>query len=234
MIPKARIFNFAQPWPLLENQTVVGILEWNEAAGLSDCEQTHLTPAERTERGRLGSERRKTEWLAARVCLKESLLRQRIIRNPQDCEVGKDDQGRPRLRIRSRRDGAPRIDCALSHAGRLALSAWMPASGVQVGADLVMRSAGWARLCSAFIRPEDEADPDLEAADQGAVLWTLKEAASKALGTGLGGALNSAVRRVEGTLCRIESGDGRVLSGRYRVGPGWVLAVAWLFERSHS
>jgi phosphopantetheinyl transferase len=234
MIVRTPVFDILDPLPSLENETVLALMDMEANPGLAGAGRTHLTRRERREIEGTGAERLRAGRLAARVCLKESLARRGWIQTPGDCEVGRDERGRPRLALRVERGAGLPPDCSLSHSGRWALSAWTCVPGLRVGADLEARSARWAERRAAVRTADDDDDPELAPADRAAVLWTLKEAAAKALGSGLGGALDCAVRREDGTLCRIEAGGGRVLAGRYRVGPGWVLAVAWWKERSHS
>lgn len=229
-----RPFDIRQPFPALENATRVALFDFEaDAAALAGAGPGHLTASERFDLARLGTRRREA-WLAARVCLKESLARSGVIAAPADCEVGRDERGRPRLAFRPGMRAQAALDCGLSHGGRWAASAWTDLPGLRVGVDIEPRAKRWAERRLAAVCADDEAAPSLGAADRAAVLWTLKEAAAKALGTGLGGALGSAVRSALGTLCRIEAADGRLLTGRYLIGPGWVLAVAWWDERSCS
>jgi phosphopantetheinyl transferase len=230
MMPKADAFTIDHPLPRLEIDARLALLDIDASPGLAAARRTHLTARERRGHDRLGTERRRTGWLAARVCLKESLARWGVIAHPKDCEIESDAGGRPRLAIRARSDGTP--DCSLSHSGRWALAAWGGASSLRIGVDLEARSVRWEARRLSVVTPEDDAGRELPPGLRAAVLWTLKEAAAKALGTGLGGALDSAVHQARGSLCRIDTGGGRVLAGRYGIGPGWILAVAWSLERS--
>ncbi|MBN2206104.1 MAG: 4'-phosphopantetheinyl transferase superfamily protein [Candidatus Aminicenantes bacterium] len=234
MSPKPRSFDVHRLFFSLANATRVALFDFAAAPTLADAVSTHLTERERLRLEGLGSGRRGREWLAARICLKESLVRSGVIASPRDCEVGQDERGRPRLSLGPEALGAPPPDCALSHGGRWAVSAWTDLPGVKVGVDIEPRSARWAERRRSAVGADDDAAPDLAPSDRAAVLWTLKEAAAKALGTGLAGALDSAVREERGTLCRIEAADGRRSFGRSLIGPGWVLAVAWWNERSSS
>ena len=89
-----------------------------------------LTDGERREHDALGNDKRRREWLAARVALKDLLVRDRVVRRPSDASVRKDARGCPRIVIWEPDTGryAERA-CSISHSGPFVLVAYLRRRG---------------------------------------------------------------------------------------------------------
>jgi phosphopantetheinyl transferase len=132
--------------------------------------------------------KRKADWLGGRYAAKtllSSLTREKAL---SEIEISYDDYGRPR---------AAGLTISISHAGGLALAAVKPGSTDFLGADIETvedRAAAW--YADYFTSGELGANDPSHATK----LWTLKEAALKALGLGLKADLRDV---------RLESGELR-------------------------
>lgn len=204
----------------------VAILDVN---GLGDAEATvahFLTAAEHAEYARLRWLPRRLEWLGVRICLKTLLRRRRWVDDPRDCEVVKDPNGRPRLARLTPIGPDVRYVCSLSHKDRLACAAISRAPGGPLGVDIEIVSPRLARVAAAFAHDRDVVLGDRSSAESLAILWTLKEACSKALGRGLAMSLLD-VTCEEGApgRHRISTTEGAVLTGRHLAYEGYVVAV---------
>jgi malonyl CoA-acyl carrier protein transacylase/phosphopantetheinyl transferase/acyl carrier protein len=176
---------------LLEREAMV----WKE--GLAHLV---LSRREREEwRALAGGEKRRTEWLLGRLAAKDAarlLLSERLGRPvcPADVEVRTDVHGRPHV------DGAwsalldEPLAVSISHGAGLAVALAAAGAGIGIGIDVepaVGRSAGFSGdLELAFTREERALLEALSGADPEEWLlrfWCAKEAASKALGLGMGG-----------------------------------------------
>ena len=115
-----------------------------------------LAPEERAEFGSLGSEKRRREWLAARVALKDLLVRDGVVRRPTDAIVRKDDRGAPRLVVwEPDTFRYAELACAISHSAPLVLCAYLRGRGARIGVDVERRSWRLARLGRKFLSPGD-------------------------------------------------------------------------------
>jgi phosphopantetheine--protein transferase-like protein len=136
--------------------------------------------------------KRAAEWLAGRVAVKKSVQRFLAASNePAVQEKGirivQDDQGKPRVELVGR-PGPKMADISISHSNGLAMAAAAgPNSFVGFGVDvekIEARSDAWVK--------DYFTDEEIRAAGDGenkwvalTGMWSLKEAALKAMGTGL-------------------------------------------------
>lgn len=149
-----------------------------------------LTARERERAGAIESPHRLREWLAGRLAAKALVARQAGALEPAAIEIWADEHGAPRVRFTDSARGAfepPEISISHSH-GRVLAAAIPAAAGARVGVDI----EAVAPRRDAFVRRILTArELDALAAFEGrveervAVLWSLKEAAGKALGVGM-------------------------------------------------
>ena len=152
-----------------------------------------LAPEERVEFGSLGSEKRRREWLAARVALKDLLVRDGVVRRPTDAIVRKDGRGAPRLVVwEPDTFRYAELACAISHSAPLVLCA-----------------------CK-FLSPGDRMLAKDDDRGDETVLWSFKESLSKLLGTGwsCGFRTISCVETAPGS-CELADADGNRYAGSY-------------------
>ncbi len=183
-----------------------------------------LTESERQSWERLKSDRRRGEWLAARVAAKE--LVSRHIRDftgyrPAlgDVVISKDEHGAPYVELRGDAaeysEGFDAPSLTLTHANGVAIAGLAaPGPSARIGTDLEAiedRDASFAEnYFSAHERSLTLPGPDDEPADDSTTwtaLWSIKEAVSKALGLGL--KLSLAEIKIDGLR---EVPDGRVVA----------------------
>jgi len=217
-----------------------------DLARLEDAESAaarFLTPKERDEYLGLRHPGRRREWLAARVCLKAMLIRRGCISDPIQCEISKDARGRPKLSFPPAHsvgqqacptDGRPRTavhDCSLSHKGDFACACASSLPKTRVGVDIERASPRLLRLAGAFVTDRDKLIAERPPEVRLAVLWSLKEAYTKAVGEGLGIALADVIceETAEGRhYVRIK--DGPVCRARHLIHEGYAIALCLLNE----
>jgi len=185
-----------------------------------------LAPAEREEYARLRHASRRREWLGARVCVKAMLLQRGQLGDPTQCELVKDVLGRPSLSFAPSHAGSSVYDCSLSHKGRFACAGASSLMGVRVGVDIEEVSPRLLRVASAFAADHDVLIRPRPSEERLALLWAVKEARAKAIGGGLGVALEKVAceETTEGHL-RVETGDGRALRARFLRHDEYVIAL---------
>jgi phosphopantetheinyl transferase len=117
-------------------------------------------------------------------------------------------------------------DCSLSHAGPWSVAAWTAREREKIGVDVERVSHRLHRAAGAFVSPEDRAGPLRERTEQLAIWWCLKEAASKALGLGLGAGL-AEIRCVEleQGMHQVTHASGAKMAGWHTLFDGFVIAV---------
>lgn len=199
--------------PTLDGREIAGLLvaqlnvevaaSWVEAHGLAAL----LSQAEQVEHARLRHERRRREWLAARLALKQlavAWLESQGVSGVPLTAIGilKNAAGAPSLAVDH--PSAPKTLPAMSlgHAAGLAVAAIATDDAPGVGVDIEAIEARPESFTAAyFTQAELEAVscwPGLDEAARVTALWTIKEAVSKALGLGLHVALGDiAVREVQ-------------------------------------
>ncbi|WP_249755996.1 type I polyketide synthase [Microvenator marinus] len=152
-----------------------------------------LTAQEREAFDRFLSDRRKSEWLSARVASKRLVATYLqdfygIEANPGDIVIDKDVHKAPVVALRGSlgRLDLPLPDLTITHSGGVAYAAITPEPKVRIGIDLETiepREDSFAQTY--FSAQELQEMPELDSQVRLAALWTCKEAVSKALGVGL-------------------------------------------------
>lgn len=221
------------PLALEEEDLEVSLLD---LARLTDTESTaalFLTPKERQQYGRLRHPRRRREWLGARVCLKTMLLRRGCVGDPIQCEIVKETSGRPRLCFAPGLPLTAVYDCSLSHKARFACACASSMANTRVGIDVERVSPRLARLAGAFVSDRDLLIRTRPPEVRLAVLWSLKEACSKAVGVGIGIGLADVICRetAEGRH-NLWIQHGRQLRARHFLHQGYVIALCFMKEET--
>jgi malonyl CoA-acyl carrier protein transacylase len=159
-----------------------------------------LTDSERQSWERLKSDRRRGEWLAARVAAKE--LVSRHIRDftgyrPDlgDVVISKDEHGAPYVQLRgeaaNHSEGFDAPSLTLTHANGVAIAGLAaPGPRARIGTDLEAIEERDASFAENYFSSHERSLtlPGPESADDSTTwtaLWSIKEAVSKALGLGL-------------------------------------------------
>lgn len=221
------------PLPLGGRKVEASLVDLARLTDMQSAAARFLTPEEQEEYGRLGHPWRRREWLGARVCLKEMLVRRGWIADPIECRIVKDARGRPRLWFRPGLPPAAVYDCSLSHKARWACACVSSTAGTRVGVDVERVSPRLARLAGAFVHDRDSLiwrrPPEVELT----VLWVLKEACSKAVGLGLAVGLADVIceETAEGRH-RVRIKDGPVFEARHLVHDGYVIALCLMKEEN--
>jgi phosphopantetheinyl transferase len=187
-----------------------------------------LTAAERERQRGMGDARRRTEWRAARVCLKSLLVDLGWIAGPAECEIDSAPNGRPRLHFLAPDAPAFRGDISLSHKGAFALAAATAEPRLRIGADVEPVSPRPWRLRKAWESPADSLHPRDGGDDlRYTILWSVKEAASKVSGEGIWTPFRDLVCAATGEdRCRVKKGVCFLAEVRYSVVQNHVVSVA--------
>lgn len=212
--------------PLGDEHVEVSLLDVTRMAETDATATRFLTLRERAEYARLRHPGRRREWLGARVCLKTMLLRNRSVSDPTECEIMKDARGRPWLSFAPGLPGRKVYDCSLSHKGRFASACASAMADRAVGVDVEEISPRLLRLAGAFVGDRATFFRSRPPEERLALLWALKEARAKAVGGGIGTAMQSVT--CEETAVgrhRITAGDGLQLRARHLVYEGYIIAV---------
>ena len=166
-----------------------------------------LTAAERARAGRFRYDRDRARWTASRSALRR-ILGEALGVRPEEIEFAAGTHGKPMLGGRL----AGALEFNLSHSAGLALLA--VSDEVEIGADVEEVSAmdDMEPVAERHFAPEEcEALfslPDAERLRGFYRLWTRKEAYIKAIGTGLGHALDRFAVSLDATDARILHLDG--------------------------
>lgn len=187
-----------------------------------------LLPGERQQGERYRHPGRHRQWLLGRALAKQLLVELLNSRNghtwsPRDIVVERNEQGAPRARTA---DGQSLgVSLSISHHQELALCALCPEDAGSLGVDLERVEPRAPAFLEDYYTPAEQrlvAEQQLLSSEQAVtVLWCLKEAGLKALGTGL--AVNPAriqTQHLEAGPCE-EWNPARVSL------PGVVRALAW-------
>ncbi len=169
---------------------------------------------------------RRREWIGARRALKSLLIEDRVIRAPQECEIVQNNLGRPSLRML--RDGRKRsvTACSLAHKPPFILVGYGAGAKVRIGVDVERVALRVEALRHRFEAEGDKLLRDDPEGGYSTVLWALKEAASKAVGLGLGiGFRKIQCREKTPGRCTIELQDGKVMDGSFIIHDGYVLCA---------
>lgn len=176
-----------------------------------------LTKQERAGLEGLAHERRRNEWTASRIALKRLLVSEGIIRSPLNAEIRKNAKGRPDIVVYVPDTGHyEEIPCSIAHKNRLVLVAFSR-GGLRIGVDIEKRSWRLSRLRGKFISSDDHMLIERDSIGECTVLWTLKEAVSKLLGTGFAcGFPRIKCRETSPGICEVVPPDGdTVFFGQY-------------------
>lgn len=217
------------PVPDVRPGVRVRLLDLNGLGDLDRAAARHLSPGEAAEFAAMKFPKRRREWLGARVCLKRLLIEAGFLHSPADADLVKGPRGRPLLRrLRPAPAGGDVRDCSISHAGDFACAGISTAPTVaRVGVDVERVDARTSRLRGEFVNPADRMDSASAGACRDTVLWSVKEAASKALGMGLGIGFRDVVcdERQPGR-CAVSVASGPEIDAHYRFHLDYVVAIA--------
>lgn len=209
----------------------VSVLDLTSLADAGSVPDGYLTDLERRHYEALRHPGRRREWLGARICLKAMLVGRGFVRDPIQCEVLKGDHGRPWISFAPGFPLSEFHDCSLSHKDRLACACTSSVPHARVGVDVERPAPRLAKLTGAFLNDRDAPMPGLCPIDRLAVLWSLKEACSKALGVGIGIGLKEVIceNEKEGRhSLQIENGPR--FQGRHLFYEGYVVAFCTMQE----
>lgn len=175
--------------PTNQDHLILARLDHACLSDLDDLANEYLTGTEWSEFEQCRHPGRRSEWLGARICLKNLLVERGIISDPQQAVVIKGSRGRPQV-VRSN-DGLPLMgDCSITHAQSYCVAGWTSRPRHRLGVDLELISARLERVRGAFLAKDDAAAKERPALEQLTIWWCLKEAFSKAVGQGLGAGLS--------------------------------------------
>ncbi|PYN82004.1 MAG: hypothetical protein DMD96_08150 [Candidatus Rokuibacteriota bacterium] len=216
-----------QPLALGEADGDVCLLDVTRLENTEGAASRFLTPVELAEYAELRHPLRRREWLGARICLKTMLLRCRRVGDPLECAIVKDLRGRPRLFSCAPASTASELyDCSLSHKGRFAGACVARATGTMVGFDIEAVSPRLLTMSGAFANDRDVLISAQPTEERLAILWALKEACAKAVGSGLGMALRDVICQETGPgRHRVVTADGLEFRARHIVHDGYVVAL---------
>lgn len=176
-----------------------------------------LAPEEAIEMGTLRGEKRRREWLAARVALKGLLLADGVVSAPATAIVRKDAAGAPRLVVYEPDTGRYEVrGCSISHSGVYVLCAYAPGRRGRVGVDIERRTWRMLYLRRKYANRADKLIAPPDSIGAGTLVWSLKESLSKLIGTGMGCGFPKLVCSETGPgRCEMFDPDGVAHRGRY-------------------
>ncbi|MEZ4462526.1 MAG: SDR family NAD(P)-dependent oxidoreductase [bacterium] len=164
---------------------------WVEDHGLTVDEM--LGDQELESWNRFLSDRRRSEWFAARIAAKRGIAAwirdvRGLAAHPRDIVIDKDANKAPFPTMRgamSRYQG-PLPHLSVSHSGGIAVVHVGTRTDMRIGVDLEAVEAREKSFATEYFTPEELAlGPDLSDSQRLTALWTIKESVSKALGLGL-------------------------------------------------
>ena len=158
-----------ETFKILQNGVTVNIIN----SGALPAPAAFLSPAEIKKYNSFKIPKRKADWLGGRYAAKTLLAAVMRRKDPVNIEIGCDDYGRPR---------AAGFAISISHSGALPLAAIKPGGGDFIGADIEIIEDRCAAWYADYFAPGELGGNDPSEATK---LWTVKEAALKALGLGL-------------------------------------------------
>lgn len=151
---------------------------------LDESSQTFLSEREKEQCRKFNSAKRRQDWLAGRWAVKRLIQRQSGDEiSPDSIEVFNRDSGEPYIESPQ----LPSASCpsvSISHCSRYALAA-AAGPGTRIGADIetiASREPSWLGLVA---HPSENFPGLRDDPAKQTVLWSLKEAVVKVLGTGL-------------------------------------------------
>lgn len=204
-------------WDLVGNLTEIAVLS---DVTPDDCHR-FLHPREREQAESFQSERRRSEWKAARVAAKLLAVRAGLTMHPQTLELAS-DSGRPHF------PGREEIFVSLSHSHGAGAAA---VSDSPIGIDVEAVRPIDQRTTRFYLQPdEEEMASVLHVEDVLIHLWSAKEAAWKSSPTAQGTTLKQTTftelaKTSSGLRASYESGSTRGTVESFRVGTH-ILAVA--------
>ena len=208
----------------------------SERTTVSGNGEAWLSAQEKMDLSRMGSSRRRTEFLSGRALLRRALLEVGV--PDGNWEVGASRGGKPVLVAAPASPfHSPLPDFSISHGAGMVVCA-VAAKGC-VGMDIERispRRATWAEFARRVLHPVEEralANLDETLRWQGLYrAWTLKEAIGKALGLGLALPFREvAIAKDDASLLALpdvigmEPSDWRLFS--FQPEPGYLAATAW-------
>jgi len=205
------------------------LLDEDRNGWLSALVDRVLTPAERSDYCNLPpSPRRRLQWLSGRVAAKEVVrgLLDDLTGGPLDTaavEIRPDDHGAPQVSVRGRQELGRRIHLSIAHTAEVAVamcSADVPVRGVGIDVESCkIRRALERKGLTPLERSRLAELPVPVRVETALRLWCAKEAAAKALGTGLariGGAQSITVTVLDGDSSLLRVDVPRSPAGRVR------------------
>jgi phosphopantetheinyl transferase len=210
----------------------IALIDIERHPHLEDAADQFLEPDERARFVTLRSPHRRREWLAARVCAKLLAARKGLIAGPHEARIAQDRSGRPALVDPAGRAVTGITDCSLSHKGRFACACLGRPPIARVGIDIETVSPRLRSLRDAFVNPSDAMEFHVDTDADLALLWSLKEAYSKAIGAGIHiGLKNITSNRNPATnSVRVRTLAGRVAHARHVVYSNCVVAVCFIAQ----
>lgn len=185
-----------------------------------------FTPDEKAEYERLKSAHRKKEWYGTRIGLKNLLLLCRLITEPLQSCIEKDERGSPRVKITKDADEYY-LPCSISHKHDFAAVCVGRFRDIRLGIDLEAVSLKPWKVRSAFYNEMDSLQGTEGAAEYYSTLWACKEAVSKSLGMGM--SINYKDLRIVGdreNRFTAEINEMGKSEGFYRFLNGFVMALS--------
>ena len=143
----------------------------------------YLNRKEKDEYSSITSPTRRSEWLAARVIIKEILVNASLISSFQECSVEKDVYGCPKILVHG--ELARNCHCTITHKHGLALSAVSFDEAIYLGIDIECLTDKPLLLRKAFSTVADSVAMAHDLREKYCILWSCKEAVSKAFGRGM-------------------------------------------------
>jgi phosphopantetheinyl transferase len=214
--------------PLLsDDHRLTGMWGWCRVSEDSDG-KAYLNCGERDAYARLTSPTRRREWLAARIIIKEIMVRASLIASFQECSVQKDTCGCPRILIHEELAG--NCHCTITHKNGLALSAVSFENTLFLGVDLERVTDKPLLLRKAFSTGADFIAGAHSLREKYCILWSCKEAVSKALGKGMAMDFKKIIIRATPQETYQARGNKTCrIVGRYAAGKDRVLSICHIF-----
>ena len=214
--------------PLLsDNHRLSGMWGWCRV--LDDFDgKGYLSCSERDEYSSLTSPTRRSEWVAARMIIKEILVKASLISSFQDCSIQKDAYGCPRIFIHG--DLARNCHCTITHKNGLALSAVSFEDAIFLGVDLESLTDKPLLFHKAFSTMADSIARAHNLREKYCILWSCKEAASKALGKGMTMDFKKIIISSSfDETYKVQGNKTYRIVGRYAAGKDSVLSICHIF-----
>lgn len=155
---------------ILRNGVTVNIVN----SAMLPAPAAFLSPAEIKKYNSFKISKRKADWLGGRYAAKTLLASITHGKDLKNVEISCDDYGRPR---------AAAMTISISHSRGLALAAFKPGGGDFIGADIEFIENRLSAWYADYFAPGELSTPDDPS--EATKIWTIKEAALKALGLGL-------------------------------------------------